>query len=329
MNDVARLANVSNATVSRYLNSKTFVDKEKAQAIEKAVEVLNYKQNKIARFLKTDKTMQIMMVVPDIENPYYAKMYKTIQKLAYKNDYTVLLFNTDDKKEKEKEALKLVDELRVDGLIFCSTNDYPEVIEGLKQVNACIVSSNSFDNFYFDTVHANKGESVYLGTKHLLDYGHLNIGYAGGTVGSILNKRRKGGYIRALQERNISIKEENIFDYSFSIEGGLKAGEYFSKRKDITGVACANDLIAMGIIQYYIKNNLKLPQELSIVGVDDIEYASYYNPSITTVKNDPEEFAINAMNLLLSRLDGTYSGVSREVFSSRRLIIRESTRRKE
>ena len=108
INDVARVAGVSNATVSRYINNKTFVTGEKAEKIEQAIEKLSYKPNRIARGLKMQRAMQIMVVVPDIRNPYYAGMYATVQRLANNRGFTAILFNTNEEEKKELEAIRLV-----------------------------------------------------------------------------------------------------------------------------------------------------------------------------------------------------------------------------
>ena len=328
INDVARVAGVSNATVSRYINNKTFVTGEKAEKIERAIEELAYRPNRIARGLKLQRAMQIMVVVPDIRNPYYAGIYATVQQLANDKGFTAILFNTNEEEKKELEAVRLVTELGCDGLIFCSTSDDEEIIRQLMSLPIAVVTSNTFGAMIFDTVHGiRRGQGVYLGTSHLIDYKHVRIAYAGGTPNSILNKRRLSGYERAMNEHGLPIRKEYEFAGAFTVQGGIAAGEYFSSLPEMpTAVACANDMIAIGLMQYFQRNGIQVPDDVSVVGMDNIEYAEYFNPSITTVTNDSGEFAEKAMSLLFSRIDGSYTGDPRECLCDRRLIVRNSTR---
>lgn len=329
INDVARVAGVSNATVSRYINNKTFVTGEKAEKIEQAIEKLSYKPNRIARGLKMQRAMQIMVVVPDIRNPYYAGMYATVQRLANNRGFTAILFNTNEEEKKELEAIRLVTELGCDGLIFCSTSDNEDIICQLQALDIPVVTSNTFGSMIFDTVHGIKsGQGVYLGTSHLIAYNHVKIAYAGGTPHSILNKRRLSGYERAMREHKLSIRKEYEFAGAFTVQGGIAAGEYFCRLPEMpTAVACANDMIAIGVMQYLQRIGKRVPEDVSVVGMDNVEYAEYFNPSITTVSNDSSEFADKAMDLLFSRIDGSYEGKPRECLCDRRLIVRNSTRR--
>lgn len=329
MNDVARVAGVSNATVSRYINNQSCVTKKTGKKIEAAIKMLNYRPNRTARSLKTNRAMQIMMIVPDIKNLYYADMYKTIQKIAYKHNYSVILFSTDQETNKEIEAINLVKELGCDGLIFCSIYDDEKVLAELKNLDIPIVTSNTFDKLIFDTVHGiRRGQGVYIGTCHLLEYGHKRIGYAGGNPDSILNVRRESGYKEALQEHGIPIDEELIFSSSFDIHGGTVAGEYFAGLNERpTAIACANDMIAIGIIQHFNRVGISVPDDVSIVGMDNIEFTEFFKPTITTVSNDSSEFATKAMHLLLSRMAGEYTGPPREEVCERKLIVRQTVKR--
>lgn len=329
LNDVAAEAGVSNATVSRFVNGKTFIAEDKARLIEDAIKKLGYKPNRIARNLKLSRAMQVMIVVPDIKNPYYAQMYATVQQLAYKKNYSVILFNTDEEAKNELDAIQLANELGCDGLIFCSTFDNDKIIHSLKGLTIPVVTSNTFGSMLFDTVHGIKsGQGVYIGTRHLIDYGHTRIGYAGGKIGSILNDRRLSGYKRAAEEAGLPARADYVFAKSFDVEGGFYAGEYFnSLSQPPTAIACANDMIAIGVMQYYTREGKSVPGDVSVVGMDNIQIAEFFKPALTTVTNDSREFARNAMELLFSRIEGIYDGPPREACCGRELIVRQSTAR--
>ncbi len=130
-----------------------------------------------------------------------------------------------------------------------------------------------------------------------------------------------------MNEHGLPIRKEYEFAGAFTVQGGIAAGEYFSSLPEMpTAVACANDMIAIGLMQYFQRNGIQVPDDVSVVGMDNIEYAEYFNPSITTVTNDSGEFAEKAMSLLFSRIDGSYTGDPRECLCDRRLIVRNSTR---
>lgn len=329
MNDIAREAGVSVATVSRFINHEVYVGEEKAKRIKEAIEKFHYMPNRFARGLKTSRSMQIMLIVPDIKNPYYAKLYDVLQSIAHAEGYVVILFNTNESEAEEIHAIKLVSELNCDGVVFCSVSDDREIIESLKQLNKPVVASSGFDNKIFDTVHGIKpGQGVYLATSHLLENGHRKVAFAGGNPKSILNERRLSGYRRAIAEYGVEGREEYCFSDSFTLEGGYRAGEYFVSLSDRpTAIACANDMIAIGIIQYFQTAGIEVPQDVSVVGMDNIAMSEIVKPALTTVINDSAEFAEKAARLLFDRILYDYDGSAREAFCERELVERDSVRR--
>lgn len=326
MNDIAREAGVSVATVSRFINNDAAVSPEKAERINKTIQKFRYKPNRYARGLKINRAMQIMLIVPDIKNPYYARMYDVLQGIAYKEKYVVILFNTNESEANEFQAIELLGELNCDGVIFCSVSDNLEIIKKLQELHKPVVSSSSFDYRYFDTVHGiAPGQGVYLGTKFLLEKGHREIGFAGGNPKSVLNERRYSGYKRALREYGIEAKREYCFSDSFTLEGGYQAGEYFAKNLNrISAVSCANDMIAIGMMQYFEKAGIKVPEDVSIVGMDNIGMSEVVRPALTTVTNNSDEFAQKAARLLFDRVLRDYEGEAREEFCDRTLVERET-----
>ncbi|MGN1077179.1 MAG: LacI family DNA-binding transcriptional regulator [Candidatus Gallimonas sp.] len=329
MNDIAREANVSVATVSRFINNEMCVSGEKAERIKAAIDKFHFVPNRYARGLKTNRAMQIMLIVPDIKNPYYAKLYDVLQSIANREKYIVILYNTNEDEENELKAIELASELNCDGIVFCSVSDRREIIEKLQSVGKPVVSSSSFKCRVFDTVHGVKpGQGVYLGTRCLIDHGHRKIGFAGGNSKSILNVRRFSGYKRAIAECGIELVRERVFCNSFTLEGGYLAGEYFAWLSERpTAVVCANDMIAIGMMQYFNKVGIDIPGDISIVGMDNIAMSELVKPALTTVTNDSGEFAVKAAQLLFDRILHGYEGEAREAFCERKLIERDSVRR--
>lgn len=328
MNDIAREAGVSVATVSRFINQETAVSGEKAERIQAAIDKFHFMPNRYARGLKTNRAMQIVLIVPDIKNPYYAKLYDVLQSIALREKYIVILYNTNEDEANEFKAIEFVKELNCDGIIFCSVSDNREIIERLQALNKPVVASSSFENRVFDTVHGVKpGQGIYLGTKHLLENGHRKIGFAGGNPKSVLNDRRHSGYLRALGEYGVEKNEAYCYSNSFTIEGGYQAGEYFSSLSDRpSALVCANDMIAIGVMQYFNKIGIDVPNDISVVGMDNIAMSDIVKPALTTVTNDSAEFAEKAADMLFSRILYGYEGAARESFCKRTLVSRDSVR---
>ncbi|MDR0856348.1 MAG: LacI family transcriptional regulator [Clostridiales bacterium] len=326
INDVARRAQVSNATVSRYINKSPAVAESKAAAIEEAIAALGFHLNRTARVLKMQRSMQIMMVVPDIANPFYSAAYKVLQSLAMQSGYTVVLYNTNDSESEEYAAIEMAHGMNTDGLVFCSTYDHPHIFDALESLERPVVASNSFGRLQFDTIHSIKGQGLYVTTRYLLELGHRAVAYAGGNEKSTLNARRLEGYLRAMDEFGLTPPPTHRFHAEFNMEGGYRAAQHFlSLEKRPTAIACANDLIALGLIQTLIGSGVRVPDDISVTGMDNIEFARLSMPPITTVTNDSREFAENCLKLLFSRIDGGYTGPPREYLTSRKLIVRSSS----
>lgn len=325
--DVARSAGVSIATVSRYINSSGYVDGETALKIKKAIGLLEYRPDRIAQGLKSRRSRQIMLVVPDICNPFYSAMYKAVQAFVHEKDYSVILYNTNEKQEEEIAAVEMSGDINADGLLFCSINTCEPVVERLGRAKSPVVLLNSYEDTSFDTVHSLKGGGLYIAARHLMELGHRDIAYAGGPAESVINRRRKQGFVKALAEQGVGMQEDLCFEMGFSMDAGYKAGKYFtSLKRKATAVCAANDLIAMGIMLAFNEGGVRIPEDMSLTGMDNIEFAALSRPGLTTVTNNPVEFGENASRLLFDRLEGRYSGDPREINIQPGLILRNSTK---
>lgn len=325
--DVSRVAGVSIATVSRYLNASGYVDDSTKRAIQAAVEATHYRINKNAQMLKTKRSCQIMLAVPDIGNPYYAEMFKTLQAALAGHGYTLLLVDTGADPAQERGAIQRMEEIGCDGLIFCSIENDAAVAQALAALQKPVVVGQSYDTLQFDTIHSLGGRGVYLAAAHLLSLGHRRVAYAGGPEGSAVNRRRREGYLSALAEAGVAPHRDWIFEMDFTMDAGYKAGVYLSTLTERpTAICAANDVIAMGILQALGERGLRVPEDISLTGEDNIAFARVSRPGLTTVDNSGGAFAAHAAALLLSRLSGAYAGPPRDVLCPRELILRESTR---
>lgn len=325
--DVSQTAGVSVATVSRYLNSSGYVDDSTKSIIQKAIETTNYRVNKNAQMLKTQRSNQVMLIVPDIGNPYYAEMFKSLQSLFSQRGYSVLLYDTNADPKQERAAIVLMEEIGSDGLIFCSIENDSSIVEYLLLMQKPIIVAQRYENLVFDTLHSIGGRGIYLAAKHLLGLGHRKIAYVGGPEDSAINQRRKTGFLSALQEEGVTFSKDYCFEMDFTMDAGYKAGAYLSTLADRpTAICAANDIIAMGVMQALQERGMRIPADVSLTGEDNIGFAHISRPGLTTINNSGSEFAMRAADLLLSRISGEYSGPARDVICQRELIVRESTR---
>lgn len=328
--DIARKAEVSVATVSRCLNDSGYVEEATRQKILRAVEELDYRPNRLAQGLKKKPTRNIVLMVPDIQNPFYSSMAVTAQQMLMKKGYTITFFNTYGDRQTELDNIRTMEDIGADGVIFATVALYEETAAALRKTGRPIVAANIPETRYFDTVEGDAGESTYLSTKYLIGMGHKKIAFAGAAIGDENVNNRKSGFLRAMKEAGLPAKEEYIFEMGqvLNSAGGIKAGYYFSALQDSpTAVCCSNDLMALGVYQAFHQLDIRIPDQISVTGVDDIIYSDLCNPRLTTVTNDSEEYAKVAITALLERIEGKYEGEAREYRIDRRLIVRDSVRK--
>ena len=326
--DVSKLAGVGTSTVSRYLNKSGYVSEEIAKKIETAIEELDYTPSNYARILKGSTTKVMHLIVPDITNPYYAEMYSAVQETAEREGYYVYLYQSKSREDQEMEAIAKCRNMSSDAVIFCSEDRHKRVFEALKELEIPTVVSNLYDEPCFDTLYSESGRGIYLMCRYLIEQGHKMIGYAGGPVNSYINKKRRCGYLRALQEAGIEVKEEYIFEMDFSVSAGYRAGKYFTTVTDRpTAICAANDLIALGVITGLNEQMVKVPEDISVVGEDNIEFGKIWNPPLTTVENSGSQFGIRACELIFDRLLRGYTGEPRIIQTERKIIERKSCKR--
>ena len=323
--DVAKEAQVAISTISRYLNQSGYVDGETGQRIATAIQTLDYVPSRAAQTLKTRKSRQIMLVVPDIGNPFYSEMAKVVQATARSKGYALVLYNTNESTAEELEAIRTAASAQSDGIILCSIHVRDEIVQALQATGATAVLANSYEHCPFDTVHGLRGAGTLASMRHLLELGHRRIAFAGGPVDAETAARRKHGYQQGLEEAGLPFDDTLCFEMGFSEQAGYKAGKYFSAlRTPPTAICCANDLIALGVLEALSESGIRVPEQMSVTGMDNIPFTHLSRPPLTTVTNDSSEFGHSVARLLFERLDG-YTGTPREVLVERRLVIREST----
>ncbi|WNB92550.1 LacI family DNA-binding transcriptional regulator [Bacillus sp. NEB1478] len=328
--DIAREVGLSVTTVSRALNDYYDVSPKTKKRVKEVAEALNYSPNHIARSLVMKKTKTIGLLVSDlmregVKDNFTFEVLTGINKCAGDLGYDLVLFSTSSDKQKEKTYTQLCRERRVDGVIISGikTNDR-YLTEVVTSDIPCVlidipVNSNSVGFVTTDNVLG-----AMKAVQHLIELGHTKIAFMNGHNFAYVSKKRLEGYLSAFEKSELPIHKEWIVNGSFLDSTAEKvAYELLQNNPEITAIFCASDLMALGVIKAAAKLNIKVPEDLSIVGYDDILLASYVTPSLTTISQDKYQMGYQAAELLISMLKDNTTPHQRLL--NTHLIIREST----
>ncbi|MEQ2129025.1 LacI family DNA-binding transcriptional regulator [Caldanaerobacter subterraneus KAk] len=326
--DIARLANVSVTTVSRVINNKPEgVSEETRQKILKLVKELGYQPNAIARGLVTKKTKTIGLIIPDISNPFFPDIARGVEDSAHIYGYNVFLCNTDDNLEKESEYIRALKEKYVDGIIFTSSvpSDYQHIMELVRDGVPIVMMDRRMESEEIYGVFIDNYEGGYLATKHLIDLGHRKIGCITGPLKVKNARERLEGYKRALLDNGIEVDERLIFEGDYKINSGIIGTEkLLNDNKDITAIFACNDLMAYGAYKTIRSYGYKIPDDISVVGFDDILLSQIMEPQLTTIRQPAYDMGLTAARMLIKLIEG--KKVSKKIIIFKpQLVIRQST----
>lgn len=321
---VAEEAQVSVATVSRVINGNGPVSAKSRIKVENAVKKLNYEPNMLGRNLRRSESRIILSLLPNISNPFYANIIQGIEDTARKNGYNIVLCQTDSDSEREKVYLNLVKQKLADGVINLDPTVNKKILSDIGErypiIQCCEYSADL--NISYVAID-NKG-AAYKAVKHLISIGHKNIALINTDDKFLYARHRKEGYMCALQESNIAIRNEWIVSGNLDFESAQQAVKYLlSLEKKPTAIFAVSDILAIGALKTINELSLKVPEDISLVGFDNIPYAKMVTPALTTVAQPMYEIGIEACKMLIQRLKGDKSIKNRILDVE--LIIREST----
>lgn len=320
--EIAAIANVSVATVSRALQRPEIVSEETRLRIHEVVKRLGYTPNALARNLRTARTRLIVALVPDISNPFFSEVIRGIEQVAYETGYSVLLGETQSNLVREQAYAEMVAARQADGIITMF-HRIPSIPVGgrLPLVNACeYVRDSEISSVYIDNVAAARAAVDYLVTL-----GHRDIAFIAGPSSSPICVDREEGYHQSLERAGIVFNEALTAVGDFSIEAGERAIELFlSQGHAFSAVFCSNDEMAIGAMRALISRGLRVPEDVSVVGFDDIRFSRYTSPSLTTVAQPKNALGREAMTMLIELLNDPEVPPRKRVLSAD-LVVRGST----
>jgi DNA-binding LacI/PurR family transcriptional regulator len=326
ISDVAKLAGLSRATVSRVINNHPYVTEEKKQLVCDAMYTLGYKPNHSAQRLRKQKTDTIAVLVPRLSNPFFAYLVEHIEVEANKHNLQLLICHTKYDKTRELKFIDLLKTKQVDGIIFTSIENDWNVVCPLLQ-DAPVVLCNEYQND--DTIPMVKLDQElggYIGTRQLILSGHTKLGYCSGGNGSGIARDRELGFRKAIQEAGISFNEEWFFNGILNIEDGRKVVKETLKMSDgPTAFFTGSDEVAAGIISEARISGLRIPEDIAVVGFDNQPLASIVVPSLTTIEQPIELMAQSVMKMMTLILSGEIDKLeSRIVELPLKLVERDS-----
>jgi LacI family transcriptional regulator len=332
LKDIAKLCGVSVATVSLVLNNKPnrISETTKKKIIDTAKEH-HYHPNPMALSLVTRKSHVLGLIIPDVSNLFYTEFIRQVELEAAKYGYTIILGNTDEQGSREYDYVRTFLQRGLAGCILIHSSIEMEkydakIVELVKQSKLPFVLIDRQQKASnIKTLFIDQELGAYLATKHLLNLGHTRIGYISGQLDLDLSKMRYAGYKRALDEHNVAF-DENLVEFGdWRPEGGHQAGLRLIS-KGVSGIFAANDMMAFGVYQAAFSMALRIPQDLSVIGFDDVSFASVVTPGLTTINQPMRQVGIDCVTMLVEMITKKVSESYKQYTPT--LTVRGSTSRK-
>ncbi|HEX3053855.1 MAG TPA: LacI family DNA-binding transcriptional regulator [Aggregatilineaceae bacterium] len=331
MHDVAKLAGVSQPTVSRVLNQTETtipVSEETREKVFAAIKELGYRPNMTARSLRTQRTQMISLMIADISNGFYHPIARTVQDVARTHDYDVLIANSDHLYENEKHFCEAVMRRPVDGVIMVPEHLTYEDIDNLIAITntPIAVLGQHVDHPSVDAVYADDEKGTYEAVKWLItERGYASIGYLGVPSAFPPGIRRWRGFQKALTELGITFDPDFLMEGDFTVDSGRSAVQSLIAKKKLPGVIFAlNDLMAIGAISALQDADLSVPGDVGVMGFDNIREATIITPKLTTVAQYPSDIGQKLAEVLFERIDGLSPDYGRRIEVPLTLMPRES-----
>jgi DNA-binding LacI/PurR family transcriptional regulator len=326
MRDVAQLAGVSIQTVSYVVNGKDVISATTRARVIEAIEQLNYRRDPIARSMRTKQTRLIGLLVLDITNPVLSVIASAVEAATFDQGYKVILQNVGMDASREKEYLIESAGSLIDGLIIVNSVDRQATLEFLETEQVTAVLIDCLSSTTVPSVAVDNVKAAHIATSHTIALGHRRIAHITGTLSLLMGQQRQQGYLQALADHNLAyerivVSKSERWDY----QAGYDAmNELLRDHSPPTAVFAASDQMAIGAYQAIAKAGLRVPEDISVIGFDDMELAQFAVPALTTIRQPFTEIAANAISLLL-QLIAAEKPERTQLILPPKLIIRQST----
>jgi LacI family transcriptional regulator len=322
--DVAKSAGVSAMTVSRVLNNKGEISPATRERVQAAIDRLGYRPSAIARSLATQRSRTLGLMVPDITNPFFPEIVRGAEDAAWRSGYTMIFCNTVEDLEREAATLQRLEDNRVDGVILCSARLPDEALVPLiKRHSAVVLVNRDVPSELAGTVQIDDGYGTMRAVHHLMASGRRIVGLLAGPPYSHSGKKRLQGFLDAHETIGNVVAKSLIEPCSPDEAGGVQATKaLIARHPNLDGLICYNDLVAIGALQACGELGTSVPDDIAIVGCDDIRLASLVTPALSTLRVDKYALGTQAVTLLLEQLEQHKS--NQRVTLKPELVIRAS-----
>lgn len=335
ISDIAKEAGVSISTVSRVMNNTKAVSDELKEKVYKVIEKNNYTPNIHAQSLTTKKTDIIGVVIPDISNSVFGAITKGINSICSKEGYTLMVCESGGEQEREIKLLNALEEKQIDGVIFSGVYVDEKMVDIMQKKDYPVVlvqQEANMKNTPLDTVTCENVQAIYDVVKSYYEMGHKRIAYLGGPEYDYSSGQlRLSGYKNAMDELGLDIPDSYIQQVEFSFNGGYEGmRKIYEESKELpTAVVAGGDVIAVGAIQFLNDNGIGVPEKISVIGFDDLEFSTYMSPKLSTVRIPYFEEGEKAAGILFDRIKNSNQGINGgngyEVYYAEHKIIRRGT----
>ncbi|MGO2285709.1 LacI family DNA-binding transcriptional regulator [Pseudomonas lundensis] len=323
--DVAAMAGISYTTVSHVVNKTRPVSEPVRLKVEEAIARLDYVPSAVARSLKAKSTATIGLLVANSLNPYFAELARGIEDYCERNNYCVILCNCDDDPDKQRNYVRVLLEKRVDGLVVASAGGDLGLASGLTGVRTpMVIVDRSLEGIDADLVRIDHEQGAYLATRHLLGLGHRAVACIGGPAITSVAQLRLAGYLRALSEAGITPQAHWMVESDFSCTGGYEAANRLLAADPPSAVFACNDMMGIGVLRAAAERQIRVPEQLSVIGFDDVQMSRYVYPALTTVGQSILQLGETAAQVLLRRIATPGRSVEQLIVAPS-LVLREST----
>lgn len=307
LKDVAKKAGVHFSTVSRILrgHESMQVSEETRLRVIAVAKELNYSPNQLARAFRLKKTHSIGLIIPDMSNCFFSEIAKNIEKKCYDAGYMVMVCNTDEDQEKEIEFINDLVNRGIDGLIIAPVQDCDSHIRALVDIKfPFVLIDRYFDDFETNAVIVNNEEAAYDATSYLIRQGHKTIGFIGGRKNSYTIAKRLEGYKKAVADHSLNLDDSYVSGNGYTIQAGFEATKKLLEMPNRpTAIFISGTKITAGVISAIKESGLVIPDDISLIGFTDTEFAPYLSPPLTTVSHPLNNIGDMAFDILASRID--------------------------
>lgn len=327
--DIAALAGVSAATVSRAVSRPELVRKATIDRVNDAIDKLGYRPNLTASRLRSKRSRNILVAVPDIHNPFFSGIVRGIENVAQAAGFDVLLGDTRSEQERIDRYADMIQSREADGLILLGAL-LPRSLRGTGPIPASmdfplVMACEHFPDLDRPTVMVDNRAAAMTATNLLIGLGHRKIAHMGGPTNNPLCSLRLEGYRAALEAAGIEFRSDFVVNGNFSVSSGYQMMKVLLSQQSLpTAVFAANDEMAIGILRAMDEAHICVPDDMSVIGFDNLRFSEFTNPPLTTIAQPNQEIGEMAMRLMLGCISGEITG-GRDIVLSHSLVVRSST----